>query len=248
MRWLCQGLGIAPGRPTVIGGFAGGGKSPFAQALAISVALGRPFLRMPVRQERVAWAAFEAAQAAHINLRRIARGFNVKPEDLPLDAWSFRGKLNDSGTLADLRRRILADGHGLLVIDSYTSALKDVDHNSSGFGDALRELEKLSDSTGCVVVVLMHTAKKAEAAGSREIAGHFSAVASAQAVISLTRPDSEKLTQFRVSCSRALFAPFKAFEIEFADAHESAVSRETPSWGLTIRRSGESPCEEYVAG
>jgi hypothetical protein len=248
VRWLCQSLGIAPGRPTVIGGFAGGGKSPFAQALAICVALGRPFLGMQVRQERVAWAAFEAAQAAHFNLRRIARGIGVKPEDVPLDAWSFRGKLNDKGTLADIRRRILAEGHGLLVIDSYTSALRDVDHNSSGFGDALRQLEKLSDDTGCTIAVLMHTTKHAEKSGSREIAGHFSAVASAQAVISLTRPDPEKLTAFRVSCARALFAPFKPFEIEFADAHESAVSRETPSWGLTIRRSGENPCEEYVAG
>lgn len=248
VHWLCRDLGIAPGRPTVVGGFAGGGKSPFAQALAISVATGRPFLGMPVRQERVAWCAFEAAQVAHVNLQRLARGAGVDPSAIAIDAWPFRGKLNDRGTMAELRRRVRASGHGLVVIDSYTSGLRDVEHNSSAFGDALRQLEKLSDETGAVVLVLMHTAKKAEATGSRDIAGHFSAIASAQAAVSLTRPDPDRLTRFKVSCLRSLFAPFDSFEVEFRDVHEDPVLRETPAWGLRLVRDSDDPVTDFILG
>jgi len=248
VKWLCRDLSIAPGRPTVISGFAGGGKSPFAAAFAVSVATGRPFLGMPVRQERVAWCAFEAAQVTHVNLQRLARGASVDPSALAIDAWPFRAKLNDRGTMAELRRRVRAEGYGLLVIDSYTSALKGVDHNSSSFGDALRELERLSDETGCTVLTLMHTGKKAEASGSREIAGHFSAVASAQAVISLSRPNADKLTEFRVSCSRSLFGPFEDFEVEFRDTHLDAVERLVPSWGLCLKRCDEGGLDDFILG
>lgn len=248
VRWLCRDLSVAPGRSTVLSAFAGVGKTPFAAAFAVSVATGRPFLGMPVRQERVAWCAFEAAQVTHVNLQRLARGAAVDPAALEIDAWPFRAKLNDKGTMAELRRRVRAEGYGLLVVDSYTSALKGVEHNSSSFGDALRELERLSDETGCTVLTLMHTAKKAEASGSREIAGHFSAVASAQTVISLSRPDSERLTQFRVSCSRSLFGPFEDFEVEFVDVHDDPVTRSVPSWGLSLRRCDEDGLAEYVLG
>jgi hypothetical protein len=245
VNWLCEGLGIAPGRPTVIAGFAGGGKSPLAGALAVSVAAGKPFLGMSCRQGRVLWCAFEAAPAAHRNLQRLARGAGVDAAALPINAWPWRGKLTEPGGMAELRRTVQLDGHALVVIDSYTSAVA-VDHNSSSFGDVLRQLEKLSDETGATFVVLMHTAKKSEATGSRDVAGHFSAVASSQAVINLTRPDPERLTRFRLSCSRALHAPFDAFEVEFFDVHQNAIDRPRPSWGLRLRRCDEAGALTFV--
>jgi len=247
VQWLCRDLGIAPGRPTVIGGFAGGGKSPFAAAFAVSVALGRPFLGMSVRHERVAWAAFEAAPVAHTNLQRLARTAGEDPGKLAIDVWSFRGKLNERGTLSELRRRVRDGGHGVLIVDSYASALQGIEHNSSSFGDGLRQLEKLSDESGCVVIVLMHTAKKSEVSGSREIAGHFSAVASSQAVLILTRPDPDKLTRLKVSCARSLFSPFEPFEIEFRDVH-NPPSLETPSWGLRLKRCDEDELGKFILG
>ena len=58
---------------------------------------------------------------------------------------------------------------GFVALDTYGSSLPgDIEHNSDKFSYWLKQLGKVSDATGALIVVLLHENKSANASGLRK--------------------------------------------------------------------------------
>ncbi|MBN1605071.1 MAG: AAA family ATPase [Polyangiaceae bacterium] len=171
--WLIRGLDLCPGAPAMLAGYGFGGKSIAAQAMALDTAA-----------ECRIWGAFEAAsgrvihldyeQGEHLTRRRYHRllhGADLTPEDV-------RGRLglvchpatylDDSGADAMLLR--LLDGVTLCIVDSLRAASPKLEENSSEARRVLDMLGRVSERTGCTILVIHHARKAAQNAvgGVRE--------------------------------------------------------------------------------
>lgn len=218
MPWLVPGLEIGPGRPTALLGYANTAKTPLALAIAIAVASGRPVLDMPVVPGRVAWLSYEAARVSHGKARRIARGLGVDLAQVPLDMRRMTRLLTEPGVVTAIHAIIHQQRYSLCVLDTYASAIGAVDHNAAEFALALRQLEQISDLTGCAFLVLIHS-KKDQRGDLSDLAGHNSAAGAVQVVIGLSRPedgDKDK-SLIDVRCVRELERGFAPFQIRFVD-------------------------------
>lgn len=221
MPWVVQELEIGPGRPTAIMGYANSAKTPFALSIAVAVSSGQPVLGMPVTRGRVAWLAYEAARVTHGKARRIARGMGVESFD-GLKMHRMKRVLTSPGAMEAIHAYVSKGGFLLCVIDTYSSAIAGIDHNSAEFADALRALEKISDATGTTFLVLIHS-KKTQNNELKDFAGHSHAAGALQSVIGLTRPDPEDKFVLLVSCIRELDRPFGSFSVRFVDDAASAT-------------------------
>ncbi len=165
--WLVEGLGIAPGRPTVLTGRAGTGKTFAIQDLALAVASGQPAFNdhrfLPSRSGPV--LHIDVDQGRYATARRyqqLARGRGLDLAKLPISAAFFTGYLARNGGVDPVAQRCLAntcEGHALCVVDSLRGIAPGMDENSSEFGAVLQSLAEITDSTGCTFVVLHHDGK-----------------------------------------------------------------------------------------
>lgn len=208
LNWLCEPLGIAPGKITTIAGYAGTGKGPLLNYFVIAVAAGLPFLRMPVRRARVLLWDCETGPMLRERLHRIANALGVDLVALERDGWLtvIEGvpPLTDEHVAAI---RVLATDKRveLLAIDSYTSAFLGLDQNSSEFSGPAFVLGSLSSETGCSVLITTHDRKSTSSKGAgsdfENQSGHNSLQAAQQASVRLVRPDSES-TVVELRCGR----------------------------------------------
>jgi AAA domain len=165
--WLIEGLGIAPGRPTVLTGRAGTGKTFAIQDLALAVASGQPAFNdhrfLPSHSGPV--LHIDVDQGRYATARRyqqLARGRGLDLAKLPISAAFFTGYLARNGGVDPVAQRCLAntcEGHALCVVDSLRGIAPGMDENSSEFGAVLQALAEITDSTGCTFVVLHHDGK-----------------------------------------------------------------------------------------
>lgn len=159
--WLCEALCLAPGAPALVTGYGGSGKTTFVQHLALSVAAGRPVLSTwPVRAGAVTHLDYE--QGSDLTKRRYLQ---LGLGDLPADAArrlrfaSFpRQRLAaDADTAVALFRA--AQGQALLIVDSLVAAADLEDENAADARRPLDTLTRISEATGCVVLVIHHSKK-----------------------------------------------------------------------------------------
>jgi len=161
--WVIQSLLIAPGRVTLAAGSPDSGKTLSWQSIAVSVASGAK-----------AWEAFDVQRrglVVHLNwdqpledtkrrYRRLLAG-----RDLTVDA--VRGYLEviddppfaldtDVG-IAELRA--ICRGATMVIIDALTGALGEIDEKDPIIGRWLRKMGKISEQTGCAIVVIHHAVK-----------------------------------------------------------------------------------------
>ncbi len=155
--WLCRGIDLVKGRPAIIGGKSGQGKTWAAQALAMAVATGQPaFGRFDVRQGAV--VHLDLDQGEHLTRQRyqqLARGFGVVGE-LPIQLASSSHKLDEHAAFAALLG--LCRGKALCVIDCLRNASSE-EENSSAFAAPLQMMARVSELTDCAIVVLHHAGK-----------------------------------------------------------------------------------------
>ncbi len=166
--WLVRELQLAPGRPALLFGAAGAGKTVIAQSLALCVAAGIP-----------AWGQFStrAGHVLHVDYdqgegptrkryRRLAAGHAIELSDLGdrLRFAPFPPVYLSSGDKAETFFRECCQGVALCVIDALRAALPNLDENDSRIGAHLAICSRVSAQTGTAFLVLHHQGKPKDGA------------------------------------------------------------------------------------
>ena len=160
--WVCEALELAPGPPTMWAGFGFSKKTLAAQSLALSVVAGLPaWGRFPCRQGRVLHIDFEQGERLTFDrYQRLAKGLGLCEQDLGgLESISFPPVyLDAAGAEADLVRELT--GVALAVIDSFRACAPGTDENDSEARVPLDMLARVSEQTGCTILVIHHARKE----------------------------------------------------------------------------------------
>lgn len=160
--WLLEALDIAPGPPTMIAGYGFSAKTLAAQQAALAVATGGKWWdRWPVNQGRVLHIDYEqGARLTRERYQRLARAAGAAAEDL--DGWlsvaTYPPTYLDAQGAENIYAREL-EGHTLAIVDSLRAAAPTTDENESSVRRTLDMLARVSERTGCTVVVIHHARK-----------------------------------------------------------------------------------------
>lgn len=230
-EWLCESLGIAIGRPTMLIGDGGSGKTIAGQSIALAMASGRPALGgLACTGGGVLWLSWEQSRDAGIRLcQRVMVGAGIAPTSHE----QFRGhffpgfKLTDQGALATLVRMVR--GYSLCVIDSLTAAISSSDPNFLNSPNAravLDTLNEVSALTACSFLVLHHVGK---GRGKRPMLGSAGLANACDAVLRLDASGSDEgprtITSEKASQGHGLPAGGYTFHYEFAGQRGSGPIR-----------------------
>lgn len=156
LHWLVEGLALAPGKTSALHGQPQCGKSPFAMALATCVANGVDFLGMPTRRARVGYLDKEGGSLTQEYADRIAAGLGVEPIEVTTLEHCPTEVL-----VSQIDRTIVLRGLGMLVLDSYSAANRDIDTNSSRFATLAYALGDVANRTDCLILLIAHDRKGA---------------------------------------------------------------------------------------
>ena len=214
VAWVCEGLVVAPGRPTVIAGVGGSRKSWLAQALLLHCALGVPILGHAVERRRCLHTDYEQGRrAASERYQLLAGGLQADLAGLgrslgyvwrPTPALVGKRRSGTSTEADDVEALCrLLDGFGLALVDSTRAASGGIDENSSEASRLNDALTGASERTGCAVVVIDHASTKGgpgEGLGAQR--GHSSKLDSGGTVLLLTMPTGDRGSTL-VTCTRA---------------------------------------------
>ncbi|HEX2732340.1 MAG TPA: bifunctional DNA primase/polymerase [Polyangiaceae bacterium] len=226
-----EGLPFLKGQVNALTGLASNGKTPTLVSMALAVANGVEWVGRPTRRQRVALLTYEAPGAMKRTLRRMARAVGLGTEGIEVLAVD-PGSLAKPGVAQSVRTIVEQLGIGLLVIETYDSAISGLDANAKEFAEPLKWLEVPT----CATVVSIH-AKKAAAGGAPElsdIAGTGSLGASIKGAIGIHRPDPEDEFTFELNCVRAHAERFKPFRIRFEDVPAPEGEDPDQKWGLRV--------------
>ncbi len=160
--WVCEGIGLAPGAVTIVGGAGFGGKTISMQSLLLAVATGRPaWNQFPVRQGKVKHLDFEQGRTlTQRRYQRLARAMGISLKDLK-DVLSA-ACLPDARLSDDVAQReleMILEGVTLAIVDAFRGAFPKANENESGARTYLDMLQKVSERTGCAIIVIMHSRK-----------------------------------------------------------------------------------------
>lgn len=161
--WLVEGIDFAPGRPMIVGGAAGSGKTYALQEMALSVASGG-----------LVWDHFPVARTGsvlHIDVDQgryatsmryqlLARGRGLDLATLPIDCAFFNFAMsNKQGVNPEAIQALgqVTQGRALCIIDSLRGISPGLDEQDSAFGDVLQALANISSVNGCAFAVVAHS-------------------------------------------------------------------------------------------
>jgi hypothetical protein len=164
VKWLCEALGMAPGAPTVFGGYGYSGKTVCVQDMALAVALGTvAWGRFPVRAGRVLHLDYEqGSHLTRLRYQRLALARGIEPAEFggrlqlaSMPAWYLDADAGD-----ELSR--LCEGVDLVIVDSFKAACPHTEENSSEARIPLDRFGRLSETTGVTPVVIHHARKPSQ--------------------------------------------------------------------------------------
>ncbi|MEI9936675.1 MAG: AAA family ATPase [Pseudomonadota bacterium] len=160
--WLVQDLEIAPGAPAIIGGYGFSGKTVAAQALALSVATGKPVWgAFAARTGRVLHIDYEqGSRLTRDRYQRLMVGIGATAEQVGerLVVVPMPGVYMSSHSTEEfLSRR--CEGLDLTIIDSLHASCPGIEENEAGARAPLDMLTRVSERTGCAFVVIHHARK-----------------------------------------------------------------------------------------
>lgn len=245
--YLCEHFGIAEGKVTIIGGYAGAGKSPLGLLLGVCIASGKDFLGQKVLQRPVTFLMYEGERLSRIRRQRICRVLEVQRGAIPLELRrAYSGFTDESLTVlrdAALWYRDANKGQGAVFIhDTYTSAMRGVDQNSAEYAEALWALGDIGDETGAVHIALAHFKKsKDEESDIQMLSGHNTIGAAAQTVLGLL-PSKKKTEEITIHPSRVPETPFRPTTLVWSDVRDPECVSENilerakaVKWGLACK-------------
>lgn len=165
--WVCERLHLAPGRPAGLVGYAGAGKTLLAADLALAVSAkddaGVTFWGglVPDRRGKVLLLDFEVGrELTQRRLLRLAAGrwgslkdWSGRLEYSCFPRWSLLAPRAEERLTETLRGRVLC------VIDSLTAITPGADENTREMADHMALLTRVSEATGCAILLLHHEGK-----------------------------------------------------------------------------------------
>lgn len=235
--WLIHGLHVAPGRITLLNGYADVGKTVIAQSVALAVAAGRPV-----------WGLFAPAASGvvlHLNgelgsyiarerYQRLARGMGIDVAAL-LEARTLRlsnypsARLDDEDFEAKLVE--VCQGVKLVIVDSLRAFSGGLNENDKEIGVALLMLARVSEQTGATIIVLHHNRKptKDDVGGAKmAISGSSSILGGAECAFVM---NAEKGGPITVQHERSpIGRPLQDFGLRIEDVERDG----DPRWGLRV--------------
>ncbi len=163
--WVCEGLKISYGNPTLFAGDPTSRKTLVAQHLAVCVATGkRVFGEYEVKGGPVGHLDYEMGpRLVTERFQRLTRGVGVDLPELPrgaLSVGSIPAMFLDGKAVEDQLTAFL-EGKRLVVVDSLRNSFGGIDENDSGkIVPLMAMLQRASERTRCAVVLIHHTRKK----------------------------------------------------------------------------------------
>lgn len=247
--WLVPHFGIAAGRVTLLVGAAGNGKTWLAQELAVVVASGGgTWGGLEVRGGgSVSYLDYEQGGETARRFRRLLSSRNA-PRTIPIEVATFPALALDSDC-AQARFRDAMTGRRLLVIDSLRAAAPKMKENDSESRAALDMLSKLSETTGCVVVLIAHEGNRVLGLGSSGRPRGSSAFMDAAGCVIAVTAKAGRMTLRHTKA--AVTKPATDHEVEVHDV--GACDADGKSEGVALHAStggpavGASDAEERTA-
>ena len=252
ISYLCDGLRLTHGSPTIWAGNSFAGKSLAGADLVVAVASGGDvFGSFRCRQGRALMLDYDGQgrRISQERFQRLARGRGVDLRELG-DAIGYVRKpgfyLDDADALDRLCR--LLDGATLCVIDSWRGCTPATDEWLRGpvqkIGDVL---ETVSTKTGCVVVVVDHHIKPArEGNGKRskmhDLHGSTAKAEMAQSHFAFEGEEGEQFSRIKHVKERVTGLTVSPFGLRFEDVEEHGDRR----WGLRVTFVDRAEFEDPV--
>src|SRR5690606_36780380 len=171
VEYLCKDLGIRDGRPSLWTADARCGKSTLAASVALAVASGRKLWgKLDVVQGDVCYVAGEGMEGIGRMWRRLAldQRITIPPSLHVTNQIRLAGPLCDEAKL----RRVL-ESHKLVIFDTLRSLSREagIEENDPRFADGLYLLDRVSQGTGCCMVVLHHNNRSGNSNGTAALFG-----------------------------------------------------------------------------
>lgn len=250
--WLIKGLHIAPGRVTLLNGYADVGKTVIAMTLCLAVASGKPVWGLfdPARKGNVLHLNGEiGSYIARERYQRLARGMGIDSAEL-IQAGTLRLANYPDARLdeRDFERRMIevCRGVSLVVIDSLRAFSGGIDENSKEIGIALLALARVSQETGATIVVLHHNRKpsKDDVGGAKmSISGSSSILGGSECAFVMVA--EEKGGPILVKHERSpIGRPMQDFGLIIEDIEKDGDYR----WGLRVRHMDQEQMQEASEG
>jgi hypothetical protein len=170
--WLCEGLEMAPGAPSLWAGYGFSGKTLAAQQLALCVAAGRDFGNMRVKRGKVLHLDYEqGSRLTYARYQRLSHGMGIWSRDVDANlSVAPLPSLYLSSPKAETILSKACEGHALCIVDSFRASCPDIDENSSEARKPLDVMNRVSERTGCTFLVVHH-AKKPQGDGRQQDGG-----------------------------------------------------------------------------
>lgn len=240
VAWTLEGLGIAPGGATIIGGAGGGGKTMALQALIIAVASGRPVWgHFSVTQGRAIHIDYEQGdRITRERYQRIANAMGVDLLALPPDSFGLatlpRYIMKADTATEDTIVRVCT-GANVAVIDAFRGAFSEARENDSDVRKHLDMLQHASDRTGCTMIVIAHSRKATEGGDVRSSLRGSSALFDAAQTVYMLDGESGKPTRVHNTKDRVLGGINGKLRETFGIKVEDVVSvHGDRRWGLDV--------------
>lgn len=233
--WVCEELGIAPGSVTIVGGAGFGGKTMSMQSFLLSVASGKKaWGQFPVKRGRVVHIDYE--QGSHLTVlryQRLARSMGVDLRALEglIDVIVRpRATLDDESAETELA--MILEGATIAIVDAFRGAFPSAKENDSGVRWFLDMLARVSEKTGCAIVVIAHSRKMNDDVDVRSSLRGSGALFDAAQTVYMLDGQPNGCTHVNNTKDRILGETRKTFGLKVRD--EVSWCGTDRRWGLTV--------------
>lgn len=169
--WIVEGL-ISTASVSVFYGEPGSKKTYAMLSLAVCVAMGKPWLDLPVNQCKVLFVDEEAGEhRLALRLRRAIKG-EMGDTETPIQFVSLASfKLDDKDDRDELHSLINATDAGLVIIDALTDIMDGDENSKQDVQPVFTAVRKIAETTGAAIVIIHHSNKAGGYRGSSAIKG-----------------------------------------------------------------------------
>ncbi len=258
--YLMEALDICPGAPALMAGLGFSAKTLLAHALGLAVACDAPaWGAYPVRSGRVLLLDYE--QGSYLTRRRIqrmARGMGIVPDGDALKiACMPRMYLDEKGEGKDAidpeeELTKLCRGVTLAVIDSLSASCPNLEENAASARKVLDMLGRVSEATGCTIIVIHHSRKPSQGAegGSRAAIRGSGALFDACGAVVTTERQSDgtiRISHEKARMSGKLVEPIYVSIVDTDDGGLAINTKEGPKGGTKAGAKLDATKEAIVA-
>ncbi len=251
LKWAVEGIFAQPSLNLLVGD-PGTKKTYLAIDLAVSVAMGQPWLGHAVTRSPVLFVDEEMGLYqlwARLNSSLHAHGADIStPFDfISLGGYDFR----DSADADQLIHRALSRGSGLIIIDALANLMRAGENNLASVQPVLFNLRRMAETCKAAVVVIHHNNRHGVFRGSSSIS------AAVDLMLSISSSPADSLIELSSLKARFHLEPAEEKPASPISPPEPATPRKGLNLSILefLARTSEatreqiiSACLEYTAG